>query len=83
MFVECIQCVKARLRTKGGKWHAHAPGCDLAHEEGLTVSQRGCAKAVERLLRAKLGAYSAPKVLMVLILRVWVARRAIAQGVGI
>ena len=28
MFVECIQCIKARLRTKGGKWHAYAPGCD-------------------------------------------------------
>ena len=56
MFVECIQCVKARLRTKGGKWHAYAPGCDLAHEEGSTVSQ-ACrpAKAVERLLCAKFG----------------------------
>ena len=69
--------------TGWGKWRDAAPGCDLAHEEGLTVSQRGCAKAVERLLDAKLGAYSAPKVLMVLILRVWVARRATAQGVGI
>ena len=34
---------------------AQQRGCDLAHEEGLTVSQRGCAKAVERLLRAKFG----------------------------
>ena len=40
---------------RGGKWRNAAPGCDLAHEEGLTVSQRGCAKAVERLSRAKFG----------------------------
>ena len=103
MFVECIQCVKARLRTAGGKWHAYAPGCDLAHDEGLTVARSAGVRKQLRdyyvpisgrllLLRAYvwapitcqyLGAYSAPKVLMVLILRVWVARRATAQGVGI
>ena len=39
-----------------GEWCHTTPGCDLAHEEGSTVSQ-ACrpAKAVERLLRAKLG----------------------------
>ena len=75
MFVECIQCVKARLRTKGGKWHAYAPGCDLAHEEGR-LSRSACrpAKAVGELLRRNyyggtitcqyLGAYLAPKVPM-------------------
>ena len=39
-----------------GKWRNYAPGCDLAHEEGSTVSQ-ACrpAKAVEKLSRAKFG----------------------------
>ena len=86
IFVECIQSTKAQLCTGWGKWRNYAPGCDLAHEEGLTVS---CSAGVRkqsrdyyvpifgRLLRANVQA------LMVLILRVWVARRATAQGVGI
>ena len=40
-----------------GKWRNYAPGCDLAHEEGSTVSQRvpPC-ETVERLLRANIWA---------------------------
>ena len=57
IFVECIQSTKAQLCTGWGKWRNYAPGCDLAHEEGSTVSQ-ACrpAKAVERLLRANIWA---------------------------
>ena len=50
------ECEGTSRCTGWGKWRDAAPGCDLAHEEGLTVSQRGCAKAVERLLRANIWA---------------------------
>ena len=48
--------MKAQLCTEWGKWRNYAPGCDLAHEEGSTISQ-ACrpAKAVGKLSRAKFG----------------------------
>ena len=64
-----------------GKWRNYAPGCDLAHEEGSTVSQ-ACrpAKAVERLLRAD-NWLDGDTGWMAII--GWMARRATTQGVGI
>ena len=64
-----------------GNWRNYAPGCDLAHEEGSTISQ-ACrpAKAVGKLSRAKFGRLFGAQGL---ILGSWVARRATAQGVGI